>query len=95
MHFSYQKYLSGINFLKITYQVFVCDLEDYMNFLGGIFLGKSHLSYMKSCFRTNFAIISGWSVKFRLRSIRMYVYLYMYICGQLRQFWQKVHLLMI
>ena len=40
--------LGGINFPKITYHVFVCDSENYMEKLfGNYFLGKSHFSYMK------------------------------------------------
>ena len=31
LHFSYKKYFSGINFPQITYHVFVCDSENYMD----------------------------------------------------------------
>ena len=52
-----------MNFLKITYHVFACDLANYVgNLFGNYFLGKSHFSYMKSVFGINFAMISGWSV---------------------------------
>ena len=52
LHFSYKKYFSGINFQKITYHVFVCDSENYMEkCFWNYFLGKTHFSYMKSGFR--------------------------------------------
>ena len=48
LHFSYKKFFFGINFTKITYQVFVCDSENYMEILfGNYFLRKSHFSYIK------------------------------------------------
>ena len=53
----------GIDFPKITYHVFTCDSENYMEKLfGNYFLGKSHFSYTKNVFGINFATISGWSV---------------------------------
>ena len=46
--FQLQDLFSGINFPKITYQVFVCDLDNYMDKLfTNHFLEKSHFSYMK------------------------------------------------
>ena len=48
VHVSYKKYFGGINFSIITFRVFVCDSENYMeNVLGNYLLGKSHFSYMK------------------------------------------------
>ena len=50
-----RKYYSGTNFTKITYHVFVCDSENCIEKLfGNYFLGKSHFSYMKYCFRNQF-----------------------------------------
>ena len=49
-----RRYFSGVNFNfpKITYHVFVCDSENYIEKrFGNYFLGKSHFSYMKYCFR--------------------------------------------
>ena len=52
-----------MNIPKITYHVFVCDSENYMDKpFWNYFLGKSDFSYMKYAFGINFAIISGWSV---------------------------------
>ena len=45
----------GIDFPKITLHVFVCDSENHMETLSGIyFLGKSHFSYTKIRFRNYF-----------------------------------------
>ena len=46
--FQLQEKFSGTNFLTITYHVFICDSENYMEKLfRNYFLGKSHVSYMK------------------------------------------------
>ena len=47
LHFSYKNYFSGIKFPKITYHVFVCDSEHYMEKnVWELFSWKSNLSYM-------------------------------------------------
>ena len=38
-----------------------------MEKLFGNFLGKSHFSYINSCIRINFAIMSDWSVGYPLK----------------------------
>ena len=59
----HEKYSSGINFPKITYHVFVCDSENYMETLFGNSFFENGISVtQKNVFGTNFAIISGWSV---------------------------------
>ena len=67
LHFSYIKYYSGHLFSqKLTWHVFVCDSENYMEKLvGNHLLGKSHFSYITYCYRNS----SGNS--FRLGSIRL------------------------
>ena len=46
--FQLQDFFSRMNFDKITYHVFVCESEKYMEKrFGNYFLGKSHFSYMK------------------------------------------------
>ena len=54
------KYFSGIHCPKITFHMFICDSENYMEKLfGNYLLGKSHLSYTKNVLGIIFAIISG------------------------------------
>ena len=54
---------SGINFPKITYHVFVCDSENYMEKrFGNYFLENLISVTWNNVFGINFAIISGWSV---------------------------------
>ena len=54
LHCSYKKcfFLRELILAKITYHVFVCDSENYMEkSFGNYFLGKPHFSHMKFGFR--------------------------------------------